>query len=424
MKNTSIGAGKLNVIESRSAVAGGTLYVHDQSMRRKQKACDRIIAALEEFTPTQAEADVIRTSLKLLRPNKVMRPALESAYFENLDPNMEKETIEGNRGRHGEHFSFFSRLANGDILDSTVDQLENMLDSAAGLLTKAGGSIKKHLEDFYDARAGWLGNLVKQMQAIPQDSPGLDGGEFVNTWIHGAIAGYKFMKTYDRPIDRLVEISRVSMKQMIIAEELKATTIDLAKALGTSDDALNNKVNALIEKIRKSAYQKGDLLIWTDESMCAQVQAKIARGSDSDSIVPTDFDHKTIELVKGEHPSVSKSIRRATTHDHQVTLQYVAAAQQAIDNAIKKNEKDLANALSNFGDNSEVLTQDRINGVKALVFFAGRVLELIAMNAQQSYYDAAANTVLWIKLSARDGARVQKREQAAQAEEQARNMYQ
>lgn len=420
MNNTSFEAGKRNATESRSAVAGGTLYAQIASAQRTQQACKQIAFALESFTPTAAEAAVIATSLKLL--HAPMSAAMESAYFENLDPNFEKETIANNKNRHGEHFGVWNKIQGIDPIGSAAELVDSGIELAASAASKilsfAGGKLKKHLEDFYDARMHWYMNIEKEAMSIPVNHAGLNGQEFVNPQMYSSLTGHKFVQTYDTPIDRLQDASKEVMRHMVLAHELKTMALDTAKSLGTGNSDLKKRVESLIGRLRQSAEQRGDQMVWGHGCMSSEVHGKIARGSDFDSVVEKDFDIKVLKIEKGQQPSASKEITRATTRDLQVVRQYVGVAKKQLENAIKENSKDLVTALSNAGHHDNKLTPERVNGVKALVLFASRASELIAMNAQQAYYDAAANAVLWLKLSIRDTERVEQREKAEQARQQ------
>lgn len=419
MKQHHYSAGSLNAKEPRSAVAGGALYAQIASAQRQQQACMKIATALESITLTPSEARVISTSLHML--HSPTRAALESAYFENLDPNLEKETIAKNGDRHGERFGVWNRLTSGQPLEAAGEMVEKtaeaLINASGTAIRTAYQSIRKHLQDFYDARMHWYLDMEKEAMSIDPKTANLDGQPFQNAQMFSAIASHKFNKTYDTPVQRLQEVSKESMRFMILAQELQTMASDTARALGTGSADLQGKVHSLIEKLRKSATQNGDEMSWSHPSMSAKVTAILARGSDFDSIVDKDFNVKTINAVKGKEPSVAEGLHRAYAQDLQTVQSFVGAAKKALENAIKHNSKDLTNALANMGHHDGELSEQRINGVKALVLFASRVSEVIAMTAQQSYYDATANALLWVKLSVRDSNRAAERQKQESEQE-------
>lgn len=397
-------AGKQNAKESRSAYAGGTLYDQLVRSQRARDACVRINAALEEFTPSKAEAGVILTSLKLLTPH-VHSVALEDR-FESLDPN---------------DLSFFDDVGqnsaasqNEDIVDKIGRVGGNIINKAASAISSAASAIKNELQDFFDARIRWYGDLEKEVASLKADEEMLDGGPIVNEQIKSALAARPANKTFTSPSERANEVARESMRVMLLAEEIKADSAAVARAMASNKANLGSAVENLIRKIRSSAEQQGDNLIWNYPSFSAIMHASMPRGTDLESIVADDFKVNTIKVVDGKEPAIPNTLARATADDLQIARQVVRGGQLALNHAIQKNDKDILGTLANSHASEEGLTESQLNGVKSLIIFSNRIHESLALTAQQSYYNAVYLLVYWINSSVRDKKRTDSRTPVAE----------
>lgn len=389
-------AGKQNAKESRSAYAGGTLYDQLVRSQRARDACVRINAALEEFTPTKAEASVILTSLKLLTPHT--RSAALEDRFESLDPNDLSSAASQNE----------------DIVDKIGRVGENIINKAASAISSAASAIKNELQDFFDARVRWYGDLEKEVANLKADEAMLDGASIVNEQIKSALAARPANKTYNTPSERARDVASESMRVMLLAEEIKADSAAVARAMASNKANLGPAVENLIRKMRGSAEQQGDNLIWNYPSFSAVMHATMPRGTDLDSIVADDFKVNTIKVVDGKEPAVPTTLVRASADDLQIARQVVRGGQLALNHAIQKNDKDILGTLANSQASEEGLTESQLNGVKSLIIFSNRIHESLALTAQQSYYNAVYLLVYWLNSSVRDKKRTDSRTPVAE----------
>ena len=385
MKNTLFEARSLTSLETRSAVAGESLYALLKQNTNVQKTAIAFNAALESHSFSDKEQKVLWSCLKLL-------PAAESAALEDLDGL--------DVGGH-----------DGGFTQAVGNAFNKIVEASTAKLAKVGQLVKAELQDFYDARLNWYGALDKEITKIGANAGALDGGEFVNKAMISEFNGKKANKTYPTPLHRVPVAQQEAIKALMVADMIKNQCAAVAKAIASGDSAAERAVDALLNTIRSTARQEGDECHWTWSSFFADVTATVPRGASYQNLTATDFPVKAIKVVTSEHGCTSEALRRATPEDVATAQRHAKAAQSTVQNAIGKNNVDVWRAISSLhvAEDGEESDQNKINGVTALIIFADKIHEAIAKTAQQSYFESVYILVKWIDLSIKDMSREQSR---------------
>ena len=428
-------AKKNTVIETRSAYAGESLYDLAKKLHNLKAMENSYSAALESDQFSLGEKKVLLSSLMLLPGRESC--ALEDSSadigfdFDTTSFGLTKDQVLKSRSgrqvgfdsgdpnqteidrRREDHGNAGEEQSNYDVGSKIKEGLKSVFSAAFDKIGKIANSIKESLQDFYDARLNWYGNLLKEIETLSSKADKLEGGAFANKQMISQLTSKKANRTYPTPMHRTQVVQQEVIKALMVAEHIKTSAIQSAKALSGDERALERSVDALIKLLRSSSIQEAETLVWRWDSFSGVVTCQLGRGVEYANLSTTDFNLKSIDFVTSDNPSVDSSVSRATEDVLVECKKHAAAAQQIIKNSVGKNDSDIWDVIAsmNVNDSSEHTEQpNKINGVMALIAFADRIHEFIAKAAQQSYYDSVYNTVKWVDLSIKDAVRTQGRQ--------------
>lgn len=389
MNNTLFKGGSLTSLETRSALAGESLYALYKQNVGVQNTAKAFSAALEAHSFNTNEQKVLWSCLKFL-------PAAESVALEAFD-DMDITDVATGTGT-----GFTAKM--GEALDKVVSASKEKIMKVAQV-------VKTELQDFYDARLNWYGALDKEIANIQTKAGVLDGGEFANKAMVSELGSKKAIKTYPTPLHRVPVAQQEAIKALMTADLIKNQCAGVAKAIVAGEAAQARAVDELLNTIRSTSRQEGDECHWAWSSFFAEVVATIPRGVTYQNMTANDFSVKTIKINVSELPSVAGTLRRANPEDVTTAQRHAQAAQRTVQNAIGKNNVDVWRAISSLhvDEEGEESDQNKINGVTALIVFADKIHEAIAKTAQQSYFESVYTLVKWIDLSIKDMSREQSR---------------
>lgn len=396
MSNPFTGANTQSTVETRPAYAGESLYALHLRQANLKKVGSEFRAAVESEHFSLGEKKVLVASLSLL-------PGVQSAGLEGFvsdDPNV-----------HSDDWHQATGNPTNDRSGTTLgEHVQNAVTSAMKHIGALGQKVKEGLQDFYDARLNWYGNLVKEIDSLMPASANLQGGSFANQQMIAELKRPTANRTYPTPLHRVQVVQNEAVAALMLAESIKTACAAVAKAVPGDERALGRAVDELLKTLRNSASQEGDVLAFRWNSFSGVVTAKLGRSVQYVNLTAADFSTKGITFTKSTTQATPDGLGYGSQDVLVSCRKYAVAAQQVLKTAIGKNNNDIWNAIAAMRvEEDEQDHSAKINGVIALISFSDKVHELIAKTAQQSFYESVFATVKWVDLSIKDAARSQSR---------------